>query len=596
MRLPIRWKLTISYLVVVVAVLAAGMVYLQVGLSAQLREQLEKGLTREAHLARQHLRAAEGRRTGDREKIVDEIADQIGRSLSLRITIIAPNGRVVGDSELSVDALKRTENHAGRPEVVEAQKSGIGKSVRASETVGRELLYLALPISAGPVQGGVIRLAMDISEVDEIVGKMRRLLLFAGGLALLLAMAVSFSVGKIAQRAISHLNQGIGAISRGEYGHRMASSRLDELGDLSRALDRLSEDVEARIDELRRERDRFETILQEMSEGVMVTDTYGNIVLVNPAFRGLFPSLPLIREDYPTALDVLRSPQIQETVQKALSALDGTTESEVEVAGPPARTLTSHAAKFGVPGREQLVVVFHDVTEVKRLEGIRQEFTANVSHELKTPLTAIRGAADTLQNLAHSDPDAVRRFASTIVRHCYRLEALVEDLLELGRIESENDHVQLRSTSLRDSADAVKRVLEPLLQRLRVRMKIDIPEEADTVLSDSSALERIFINLLENAANYSAEESEILLSARLDGDGSVEISVVDQGEGIPPEHLPRIFERFYRVDPSRSRDRGGTGLGLAIVKHLVQGMGGSVRVDSTPGAGSAFRIHLRRGE
>ncbi len=596
MKMPIRWKLMISYLAIIVVVLAIGMAYLQVGFSAQLQDQLETRLTREAHLARQYLRFAEVRREGDLEKLVDDLAGQIGQSLSLRITVIARDGRVLGDSELSLDALKLTENHATRPEVVDAQRKKIGKSVRTSKTVGREFLYLALPILNGPVQGGVIRLAIDISEVEENVGKIRRLLLFAGGLALLLATGVSFGVGRVAHGAILHLNQGIGAISRGDYAHRIESSRLDELGDLSRALDRLSEDVETRLDELRRERDRFGTILQEMSEGVMVTDSSGSIVLVNPAFRRFFPTLPVIREDYPTPMEALRAPQIQDNIRRVLGVPNETMESEVEVAGPPPRTLSLHAAKFGVSNGEQLVVVFHDVTEIKRLEGIRQEFTANVSHELKTPLTVIRGSADTLQDSAHSDPDAVRRFASTIVRHCHRLEALIEDLLELGRIESETAHVQLRATSLRDAADSAIRVLEPLLQRLRVRVKIDIPDEADTALSDSSALERVFINLVENAANYSPEGSEISISARLDGENSVEVSIADRGEGIPPEHLPRIFERFYRVDPSRSRERGGTGLGLAIVKHLVQGMEGYVDVESSPGVGSTFRIYLCRAE
>lgn len=590
MRWSFHGKLMLSYLVVIAVVLTTGLVYLHFGLSAQLMEQAKENLARNARLARRQLVSSFS--GGFRDRRIDVLADEIGRALGIRVTVISPDGRLLGDSDLTVDELEKAENHAARPEFIAARQKGMGSSVRHSRTVGRDLLYLGLPVDAGPASGGVIRLAMSLREIEETTGKMRNLLLLAGAFAFLLAIAVSFGAGVIVRRGFHDIYNAVDKISQGDFSHRIGSLRKDELGELARTMDRLTSEVVIRLDELRYERDRLEAILEGMTEGVMVTDSSGGILLVNSALRDFFPSLPSIEDGARIPLEAVRSPEVQEIVKEMHARPAARLEREVEVLGPPSRTLTLHAKKQSAEKDSNLVLVFHDITELKQLEGVRREFTSNVSHELRTPLTAIQAASETLQKTAQSDTEATRRFASTITRHAKRLSALVEDLLELGRIESKEEHIRPKKISVRNAVESAAQTLTPVIEERRIRLKVEIPEEADLVWADPAALERILINLAENSVSYSPEESEIAIFGRLREDRFVELSVADQGEGIPPEHLSRIFERFYRVDSARSRESGGTGLGLSIVKHLVQGMGGDVWVESTPGRGSTFRFTI----
>ena len=588
MRKSFYKKLTASYLVVITVVFAAGMIYLHFGLSAQLMEQAGENLARNARLARRQLISSPSPEAqGSR---MDELAEEIGRALGVQVTVISASGRLLADSGLAPGASEREESRADRPEVIAARKKGMGSSVRRSPRGEGDLLYLALPINAGPLSGGVIRLAMSLREIEETIGKMRGLLLVTCALAFLLAVAVSFGAGVIVRRGFDEVYNAVEKISRGDFSYRIASRRRDELGELARTMDRLASEVEAHLDELRNERDRLEAILEGMNEGVMVTNASGDILLVNSAFRDFFPSLPEFEDGTPIPLEAVRSTEVQDAVRGMLSRSASRMEREVEVL--PARTLTLHAKRERAEKESNLVLVFHDITEVKRLAGIRREFTANVSHELRTPLTAIQWASQTLEVTAHSDPEATRRFASTINRHARRLSALVEDLLELGRIESKEEHVRPEEVSIRSAMDSVAHTLAPVVEKKGVHLDMEVPEEADHVWADPAALERILINLAENGVNYSSEGSRISVSGALREDGFIEVSVADQGEGIPPEHLSRIFERFYRVDSARSRENGGTGLGLSIVKHLVQEMGGDVWVESAPGRGSTFRFTI----
>ena len=588
MRKSFYKKLTASYLVVITVVFAAGMIYLHFGLSAQLMEQAGENLARNARLARRQLVSSTSRNAQGYR--MDELVDEIGRALGVRVTVVSPSGRLLADSDLAPDSSEKGQSRADRPEVIAARKKGMGSSVRRSPMGGGDLLYLALPVDAGPVSGGVIRLAMSLREIEETIGKMRGLLLLAGAFAFLLAVAVSFGAGVIVRRGFDEVYNAVEKISRGDFSYRIASRRRDELGELARTMDRLASEVEAHLDELRNERDRLEAILEGMTEGVMVTNASGDILLVNSALRDFFPSLPEFEDGTPIPLEAVRSTEVQDAVRDMLSRSATRMEREVEVL--PARTLTLHAKRERAEKESNLVLVFHDITEVKRLAGIRREFTANVSHELRTPLTAIQWASQTLEVTAHSDPEATRRFASTINRHARRLSALVEDLLELGRIESKEEHVRPEEVSIRSAMDSVAHTLAPVVEKKGVRLDMEVPEEVDHVWADPAALERILINLAENGVNYSSEGSRISVSGALREDGFIEVSVADQGEGIPPEHLPRIFERFYRVDSARSRENGGTGLGLSIVKHLVQEMGGDVWVESAPGRGSTFRFTI----
>jgi two-component system phosphate regulon sensor histidine kinase PhoR len=580
----------VSYLVAIAVVLTAGLIYLHFGLSAQLMEQAIGNLARNARLARRHLVSSTTPPFENRR--MDALANEMGQALGVRVTIIASGGHLLGDSELTADELKVAENHAGRPEVIYARQKGIGTSVRHSRTVGRDLLYMALSVDEGSASGSVIRLAMSLREIEETIGKMRGLLFVAGAFAFLLAIAVSFGAGVIVRRGFHDIDKAVEKISQGDFAHRIGSLRKDELGVLARTMDRLAGEIEIRLAELGNERDQLEAILEGMTEGVMVTDHMGHILLVNSAMRKFFPSLPLLEDGSKIPIEAIRSSEVQEAVRAMASQRGGRLDREVEVLGIPPRTLIMHGTMQSSGRESNLVLVFHDVTEIKQLERIRRDFTANVSHELRTPLTAIQGASETLQEIAYADPEAARRFSSTIFRHARRLSVLVEDLLELGRIESKTEHIRPEKISLRHAVESAKQILASSLEKRRIRLEVGISNGADQIFADPAAMERILINLIENGVNYSLEGSVISVTGDLFGENYVEVSVADQGEGIPPDHIPRIFERFYRVDSARSRDRGGTGLGLSIVKHLVQEMGGEVRVESVVGKGSTFRFTI----
>jgi two-component system, OmpR family, phosphate regulon sensor histidine kinase PhoR len=578
-RLRTRSRLFLSYLLLVAGVVLALMLGVDVTLRGPLVEQAAAELQREVRLAAEVYDARGG------------APDSLARALSAlsghRVTVVAPDGTVVGDSHVAPAHLASLENHGARPEVMAAFARGSGTAVRRSASVGAELVYAAARTSRGPV----IRFAMGIEAAEAAVARVRRQIAAVGGMALLLAAALSLALSHAVTRPLHHMQSVAGAMAAGDLTSRVRSGRGDELGDLGTALDRLADELERRLGQLTREREEMQALIDSMAEGVVALGPDGTVSRTNPAAREIFGLEGDARGLPPEA--VARRPAFLALVQRVRA---GETVGPTELAYH-GRTLLATAHPLRGAGA---VLVFLDISQLRRLETARRQFVANASHELKTPLTAIRGFSETL--LDDDVPDELRRqFTATLHANAERLQRLVDDLLDLSRIESGSWEVRPEEVGLEGAVQAAWRSLA-YTQQEAPTLDVSIGEGADRVRADASALQQILTNLLSNAVRYSPGGGRISVRTHriespppADG-GWIRIEVSDMGAGIPSAHLPHIFERFYRVDASRSRAEGGTGLGLAIVKHLVESHGGQVAAESELGVGTTISFMLRAAE
>ena len=419
---------------------------------------------------------------------------------------------------------------------------------------------------------------------------MRHILWGALLVALVVALVASTAVAQLLSRALREMTEAARRMAGGDLGVRLRSAGKDEIADLGRALDVMATNLAATLTALRGERDLLGLILQSMREGVLVLDHDGRMLLVNPALRATL-GLPPETEGR-AALELIRNAELPSILERARAGHAPVT-GEIETTGPRPRRLLVHAAPLPMVNdkHQGLLAVFVDVTETRRLETLRKDFVANVSHELRTPITAVRSAVDTLRLTLSGDPVSSERFVDIIDRNAQRLGSLVEDLLDLSRIESKDYKPEAKPIALRNLADQVVTLL-----RVRIEEKsLDVANEIDGQLpparADRRALEQVFTNLLDNAVKYCGAGATVRVRAQQTERG-LRVEIADTGPGIEPRHLPRLFERFYRVDSGRSRDMGGTGLGLSIVKHLIETMGGAIGVESTPGRGSTFWFTL----
>jgi two-component system, OmpR family, phosphate regulon sensor histidine kinase PhoR len=487
-----------------------------------------------------------------------------------RITLIDRNGRVRADSDFPPGPLPPIESHAGRPEVRAALDGGLaGVATRRSETVGRLLMYVAVP--GGP---GAVRVAADLAQVDEIVGRAQRAVAGAALLALLVGTVLALVAARSVARPLTGIAGAARAIAAGDP-PGFPRSGIPEIDVLVRGLREMHAQLGQRFAELRRERAESAALVESMVEGVIAADGRGRIVTANPAARRLLdydeavplPDLPELFR-LKAARDIIDAVLRGEPVQDRPLELDG-------------RVLLVNARPLPAGGA---VLVLHDLTEVRRLEMVRRDFVANVSHELKTPLTSISGYAETLLG-EHTDPDTTRRFLGTILSNARRMQRLVDDLLDLSRIEAGRWHPTLSQVEVAGAAREAWGALAGRADAQQISLTLDIEPGAGTIEADPDAVRQVLTNLMDNSLRYTPAGGRVTCLTRRLEDG-VAVSVRDSGSGITREHLPRIFERFYRADPSRSREEGGTGLGLAIVKHLVEAHGGRVSAQSEWGSGT----------
>jgi two-component system phosphate regulon sensor histidine kinase PhoR len=566
---------------VTLVLLIAGVVA-ERGLRVREMARIERDLARNAHLVSELWSHASA------DPDLRDTVLRSARAAHVRVTLIAPDGRVLADSDVAPADVAALENHASRPEVAEALAGRTGRAVRKSGSVSRRFLYLAIPAADTP-GAGVVRLAADLGAIDHEAAALRSQLATAGLVALAVLLPLSLILSHLALRPLRRIAEVVGSMAQGDLDRRLPRGAPDEFGRIASAVNEMAEQLRARLRELTEDKERLQAVLAGMVEGVLVVDAEQRVVLANPRVRELlaFRGNGVGRPHW----ELVRRTDVQEAIAKAAVQSDPVIGDVVTEAAEP-RHLQIHAVRFPAAGPLLgVVAVVHDVTEIRRLERMRRDFVANVSHELKTPLTAIRGFAETLRG--SPVPEAQREaYLDIILRHAERLQRLIDDILELSRVEGRQQPLALGEVDVARIAAVLLRDLEPQLEARRIRAEL-APGSRGVAWADRRAVEQIFANLLDNASKYTEEGGRILVRVAENGT-HVRLEVEDNGIGVPAEDLPRIFERFYRVDKARSRDLGGTGLGLAIVKHLAQAQDGEVSVRSRPGEGSVFSVLLPR--
>ncbi len=587
MKLGLRGKLLLGALALVGVGQLAAQTYLSRALERRLFAQAHADLAVRVHLAA--VVAERSPYPVDDRAGWDALADDLGRRGQLRVTIVRADGAVLGDSEVALAALDKLENHRERPEVRAALDQGEGEATRLSVTVQRRMLYLATPLRVGGRLLGVVRGARALDSVEAAMAELRASLLWAGLLAIGVAAVVASAFGRRVAMKLDTLTRAARRLTAGELDVRTRVSGGDELGQLGSAFDQLATNLTSAIRALEGERDLMGGVLGAMQEGVLVLESDGRIRILNPAARDLLEISGTVSGRLP--LEAFRQAELADLIDRARK-VGQPTSVEIELGGARVRRVLVHAVPF--PGSPPgLLAVFVDLTELRRLESVRRDFVTNVSHELRTPVAAILSAAETLRGPAASDPAAQDRFTLILQRNAERLGRLIEDLLDLSRIESRQYRLELSPLEVAPVIEQTVALLRPRAEDRKIEVRLRPSNPLPRVRADQRALEQILTNLIDNAIKYCPEGSTIEVGAA-ERAGVVVVSVADDGPGIEPRHLPRLFERFYRVDPGRSRAMGGTGLGLAIVKHLAEAMDGRVEVQSTVGQGTRFLLSLPR--
>ncbi|MDP9036070.1 MAG: ATP-binding protein [Myxococcota bacterium] len=588
MKLSLRTKLFLVLVALVVAAMCAADGYLTSSVSFHLSETIRTDMLASARVL--------ARATGSFSSSVHDdsaawgdFAKELGRDTDAHVTVIGTDGSVLGDSQFAPAELPALENLGSRPEVRQAMATGYGVAEGLSATRGQRLLYVASRFDRDGLPSGVVRLSRALPEIDRATSEMRRLIWFGAAAALVLALFLSNFVAERMSAAVAELTEVARRMTDGDLSVRTRLVGRDELAELGRALDRMAGSLAMTLGQLRAERDLQRRILEAMQEGVVVVNRDDRIVLVNPALRAML----LLGADAVGKLliETVRSAQLGDLLLDAREA-SMPEPIEVEMPGLKPRRLLVHAAPLSGDD-EGLLVVFVDVTELRRLESLRRDFVANASHELRTPIAAVRSSTETLRSGALDDPSAAVRFVDIIERNAQRLQSLVEDMLELSKLESNEFKLKRERVELGGVVPIVLALFRERAEKKGVHLSADLPRASACVEGDPRAVEHVLSNLVDNAIKYCPRGTRVVVSASAD-DERLHLVVSDSGPGIPAEHLPRVFERFYRVDAGRSRELGGTGLGLSIVKHMVEAMRGRVTVDSEVGRGSTFTVSLPR--
>jgi two-component system phosphate regulon sensor histidine kinase PhoR len=517
----------------------------------------------------------------ERGSAPDEVADRAGALNGARVAIFDPDGVLTGDTALDGAALVRGEHMAG-PEIELARERGVGWAVRPNEQ-GVATIYGAIADGAHVIQ--VSRPASSIRAAGASI----RELTFAGGLiAILTSALLAYAITRQIVRPIESVTRTADALAKGDLAARANLDRRDEIGRLGRSLDHMATRLDEQLVEARAEHDRLRAMLDSMVEAVMVTSPGGRVILVNRSLEPWVAADPLGKK----VSDVVTDEGLRAAIRKARKGRESRVELEAPFRGE-VRYQIAHVTPVEREGG--VIVVLHDVSDLKRADRIRRDFVANASHELRTPLTAIRGFTETLRDGAASDRETSTRFLGAILRHTNRLQRLVDDLLALSRAESDDQKFEIGPVELLPIARDVVEGLEGRGDPRGISVQVEGFDDLPAVRANQLALEHILVNLLDNAIKYTRDGGVVTLRARAIGDRVI-LEVHDNGPGIAADQRERIFERFYRVDAGRGRDQGGTGLGLSIVKHLVQRIDAKIEVESELGVGTTFRVTLGRAE
>jgi two-component system, OmpR family, phosphate regulon sensor histidine kinase PhoR len=581
LRNRIFFKLLAAFLVVIVAAAVTFDVMVGSAWQASLRAEIERNLIQKTQLLAHRVET-------DRSHSLADIAAQEGQSAGARVTIIDPAGKVLADSEASPAAM---ENHATRPEFVAALAGKIGIDERHGATIGIPFLYVAVPIS-----GGAVRLAYPLSDVEAISAQVRHRLGLASGLALLFALLVAAVASQWSARRLERIVEVAARIAEGDLQARIRETSQDEVGRVAGAIDATARRIEESFVAVRSSQRQLETLLNSMQDAVIAVSADGLVQWANQPMDRLVPQHTRLHQP---VVETIRDPDFLATVKEATATREVRTARATSIV--PGRAFDVTAAPLPDGGA---VAVLRDLTETERVEKTRRDFIANVSHELRTPLTSIQGYAETLLDSTAENAVPSREFLEIIRKNSARMSRLTEDLLTLARVESGETRFEMESVPPAELLNDAEESFREIARSHGIELQIDglpVPNSSPnhdspiqhlrSVRADREAIHQVFSNLIDNALKYGASGGRIVLGARA-VPHAVEFYVQDFGAGIPSEHLPRLFERFYRVDKARSRESGGTGLGLAIAKHIMLAHGGSIRAESDLAHGSTFLFTL----
>ena len=602
MTFSIRWKVTIGTLLVLVCGLLIARTLAIRSLEQQEIVQSEQVLEARTNLVAYGLQPflTQSGPLSSTLQLRAAVQDLSARALA-RVTVIAPDGQVLADSAVSDSNLPTVENHLARPEIQQAIATGRGTDLRTSHTTGERTLYLAIGLNRATqtTPSVFLRLGLPMTTFDREVDKLHRNLALAFGIAFVIALILSVWLARSITQPLSNIAMAAQQLAKGDHAVRLRTGSRDEVGLLADTLNHMTDQLKSKIDELSEDRAQLLAMLTSMVEGVMVLDCRGRVLQVNPALERMFDVTRIEARGHPCS-DVFRHPQLDTLVSTVLTKR--ISEEDEILLHPNGRCLHIEASVTACDRENEAcaVLVFHDVTDLRRLENIRKDFVANVSHELRTPLTSIKGYIEALLDGAKDDPEISTKFLDIILKQSDRLNLILEDLLQLSKIESGQVLFKREPLHIRRVIERTLAMIKPLADKKGHRLVSFVEDDLPTVLGDEERLTQVMSNLLDNAVKYTPEKGTITVAVHPVSDNAeqpalvtaVELSVTDTGIGIPELDRPRVFERFYRVDKARSRELGGTGLGLAIVRHIVEGQGGRVWVEANTPTGSRFVVRI----
>ncbi len=583
-RTKIVWKLFLTYIgLIVICALTVG-IFSTVSLRNYYLGGITSNLKSNAHLVRNLVKPdlSSGKLSN-----IDSQTKILSKEIGTRITIVDKEGIVLGDSQ---EDPGRMENHADRPEIKEALSGKTGRSIRYSNTLKMDMMYLAIPVMQNGQVMGITRLSLPLTEVRTKIAYIHKITILGASLATVVALGIGFMTARMITKPLRDMTNLASEIASGDFTRKIKVRSGDEIGQLAQTFNQMTEELKTKIQTITEDRNEMRAVLTSVIEGVIAIDKDERVILFNSAIEEM---LNLSRDKAIGKFfwEVIRNNELNTLLKEAAEKRKLQTK-ELTLFLPQEKIFEVHAlpikSEEGISG---VVAVLHDITEIKKLEKMRIEFVANVSHELRTPLTSIKGFIETLKDGAIDDSENNRRFLNIIETHAERLNNLIDDLLQLSRIESREIGMELQSINLRELVENVISNLKEAVEQKGHTIEIDFPANLPRVKADPEKMEQVLSNLLDNATKFTPEKGRICIRA-IDKGKDIQIEISDTGIGIPQKHLPRLFERFYRVDKARSRELGGTGLGLAIVKHIVQVHGGKVGVESKPDKGSKFFFTL----
>ena len=588
-RKRLIWQLYPSQLLITIVALLVAAGYGAYSLRTFQLAQTSAGLEARARLAQEHVLTLLNK---NNPTALQAFCARAGKNSGTRLTVIGADGEVLADSDQDPG---RMENHSDRPEIIAALAGSPAPSLRFSHTLQENMMYVAIPLVEGNKARGVLRTAIPVTFIDSALREIFLKIVWGCLIVALLVALVAWFISQRITRPLEEMRMGAERFADGGFSTKLREEGAEEVASLARAMNAMADQLDERIKTIARQHSQLQAVFSSMVEGVITVDTEERILDINQAGARLLHIAPeKIRGK--SALVAVRNFALQRFISQALASVKPI-EGEIDLTDREGQEkyFYAHGTRFQDASEmtSGAIIVINDITNLRRLENMRRDFVANVSHELKTPITSIEGFAETLLDGALESPEDARKFVGIIAKQSKRLHAIIEDLLALSRLEQENEQAELVLTE--------EKIINPLRRAIetcglkaaekKISIELVVPDDLTADLN-SPLLEQAITNLIVNAIKYSEEGGRLLVRAEQRDEEKIAIEVQDFGTGVAPQHLPRLFERFYRSDAARNRKLGGTGLGLAIVKHIVQAHGGEVGVISEVGKGTTFTILL----